>query len=118
MEPVAYPVDDPIELSWHPLLRHTGGRFLPPSTSGCVTILYHAGRCNASHFLREFGVLAGLEPGLLPPPAPLPSVSPVCSNCYYEPRPAARTGAFDSMCEHEHPRAGASALQPQLFGFF
>ena len=38
-----------------PLLRHTGGRFLPPRTSGCVTILYHAGRCNASHFLREFG---------------------------------------------------------------
>ena len=38
-----------------PLLRHTGGRFLHPSTSGCAAILYHAGRCNASHFLREFG---------------------------------------------------------------
>ncbi len=34
----------------HPLLRHTRRRFYPPSTGGCVTILYHTAQCSARHF--------------------------------------------------------------------
>lgn len=34
----------------HPLLQHTRRRFYPPSTGGCLTVLYHAARCSARHF--------------------------------------------------------------------
>lgn len=49
-------------LGRHPFLRHAGRRFSPPpSMRGCVTILYHAGRCRASPFGREWWALGRLD---------------------------------------------------------